>query len=394
MENHELLENFKSTGIIEMYTGLDQSSPIYFGYNIQEKFLDQLENHSFDRLFFITDNNMYNKYGGTFWKMIHARYSNTKLLIVPDSDASKNFIYLESVCEELIEHGISKRSVVIAFGGGAVGNLVGMVSALIYRGIRYIEIPTTLTGITDSTLSNKQAINGKRGKNHFGTYYAPLFIWSDVKYLETESLRLRQSGLVEAIKNGFISNPEFLSYMEDILTNFSPLQLTGFKLFEVSYNIIQSKMKILQLDPSEKSYGIVLEYGHTFGHAIEWLAKGKLVHGEAVAIGMCIASELAHRLGYISQEIVNLHYKLMKKLELAVGVPPFIELPELMEIMLSDNKKTGEAVKYILLERIGNCLNPTGDYLVEIPKNTVMEVMLKYIRMHAIYSKEKAIESA
>jgi 3-dehydroquinate synthetase len=136
---------------------------------------------------------------------------------VGSGDSCKRFASLEEVLEGLIAAGASKRSILIAFGGGAVGNLVGMAAALLFRGVRYVEIPTTMTGQTDSVLSNKQAINGRSGKNLFGTYHAPLFIWADTAYLASEPLASCRSGIVEGIKNGFIADPPFLDELEQML---------------------------------------------------------------------------------------------------------------------------------------------------------------------------------
>ena len=150
-------------------------------------------------------------------------------------------------------------------------------------------------------------------------------------------------------------------------------------MHDLCYRIIQSKLVILRKDLSEKKYGLILEYGHTFGHAIEWLAQGKLIHGEAVAIGMCIAAELGHKLDYIPQDTVDLHYEMMQKLQLPTKIPDFIDIPKLLEIMLSDNKKTGEGVKYILLEKIGVCKSPETNYLIKVNPDIVKEVLAKYI---------------
>lgn len=373
----QLLDSkFQTNDIIELNTCLTVDSPYYYGYNIEAHFLEELKKLDSDKIFFITEENIDTLYAKSFFEKIKTHYPNSEKLFVPSGDASKNFTLLETICEELIDRGVSKKSILIAFGGGAVGNIVGLASGLIYRGIRYIEIPTTTTGVTDSTLSNKQAINGAKGKNHFGIYYAPLFIWGDVKYLETEPLRSRQSGLVEAIKNGFISNPEFLTYVRNFFSSKGPMDLTSKELFIICYKIIQSKLEILKKDPTEKRYGIILEYGHTFGHAIEWLAKGKLIHGEAVAIGMCIAAELAFQLNFITKDIVDLHYDCMSKLQLSTALPDYVNLKNLLQIMKSDNKKTGEAIKYTLLGKMGACLNTHGDYL-EIVETSVVEDVLR-----------------
>jgi 3-dehydroquinate synthetase len=193
----------------------------------------------------------------------------TELLFIKPGEASKSWAGLESLCEQLIAPGASKRSVVVAFGGGSVGNLAGLAAALLFRGIRYVEVPTSFTHLTDGVLSNKQAINGRQGKNHFGVYHAPIFIWADTRYLETEPARSQKGGITEAIKNTLISQTEFISYLRAHLR--SDGRYTATELEDLALSTI---LRILQRDPSEKHHGLVLEYGHTFGHAIEWLSRG------------------------------------------------------------------------------------------------------------------------
>lgn len=365
---------------IALSTHLAQPSPFYFGYDIEANFLETLANYKCDRIFFFTEPHLFEIYGKTLYQKI-AKQVPCHLEFVPAGEKCKYFPVLEDTCEKLIAMGASKKSLLVAFGGGTVGNLVGLVAGLIYRGIRYIEIPTSMTGQTDSTLSNKQAVNGKTGKNHFGLYHAPIFIWADTKYLKTEPAFCRRSGIIEGIKNGFISDKVFLTYLEKVLNpqvRFSDEQLT-----DLAYKIILSKLEILKQDPSEKGYGIILEYGHTFGHGIEWLQQGKMSHGESVSFGMKIAAELAKELGLISQQDVERHYYVIEeKLGFNNPFPLEITAEKLMTAMIADNKKTGHDLRFILLEKIGQCYNPEGDFLVTVDPELVKRIVESFIEKH------------
>ncbi|MEO0971236.1 MAG: 2-deoxy-scyllo-inosose synthase [Cyanobacteria bacterium J06639_18] len=336
--------------VIELSSQLEKPSPFYFGYDIQESFISHLEEHTFDKIFFFTEPHLFELYGKDIYQKLEEKFP-CHLEFLPPGEKSKYFPVLEQMCENLIAKGVSKKSVLLAFGGGTVGNIVGFTASLIYRGIRFVEIPTTMMAQTDSTLSNKQAVNGRTGKNHFGLYHAPMFIWADTKYLKTELLFYRRSGIAEGLKNGLISDPTFLDYLEEVLkpnAEFSEEELT-----ELAYRIILSKLEILKRDPSEKGYGIILEYGHTFGHAIEWLEKGKLSHGESVCFGMKIAAELAKEMGYISQEDVERHYHLIEdKLGFNNPFPEHITAQQLMDAMIADNKKTGEELRFVILKKM------------------------------------------
>ncbi|HET8848050.1 MAG TPA: 2-deoxy-scyllo-inosose synthase [Nitrososphaeraceae archaeon] len=334
-----------------------------------------MEKYSFDKIFFFTEPHLFELYSKDFFTKISEKYL-CNIEFVPIGEQCKSFTILEEICETLIVKGVSKNSILIALGGGAVGNIVGLVAGLIFRGIRFIEIPTSMTGQTDSTLSNKQAVNGKTGKNHFGLYHAPIFIWVDTKYLKTEPPSSRRSGIIEGIKNGFISDASFLDYLEEVLN--PEVKFTDEQLYQLTYNIILSKLEILKKDPGEKAYAMILEYGHTFGHAIEWLEK--ITHGEAVSYGMKIAACLCLEMGLISQQDVKRHYYIIEeKLGFNNPFPASITTEKLIDAMIADNKKTGQNTRFILLERIGQCYNPEGDYIVTVDKELVIRVVDDFI---------------
>lgn len=366
--------------MVTLNTHLAKSSPFYFGYDIEENFVATLADYPCDQIFFFTEPHLFEIYGKSLYDKI-SQHVPCQLEFVPAGEKCKYFPVLEETCEKLIAQGASKKSLLIAFGGGTVGNLVGLVAGLIYRGIRYIEIPTSMTGQTDSTLSNKQAVNGKTGKNHFGLYHAPIFIWADTKYLKTEPAFCRRSGIIEGIKNGFISDESFLVYLEKVLN--PEVKFTDEQLTDLAYKIIISKLEILKQDPSEKDLGIILEYGHTFGHGIEWLKQGKMSHGESVSFGMKIAAELAQELGLISEQDVERHYQVIEeKLGFNNPFPAEITADKLMAAMIADNKKTGHDLRFVLLEKIGQCNNPEGDFLVTVDPELVRRIVDSFITKH------------
>ncbi len=337
-----------------------------------------MKNCEFDKLFFLTEESVFKIYGLKLFEKIKERFPNTTLNLLQAGEQNKYFKNLEELCERLIEQNVSKKSILIAFGGGGVGNLVGLTAGLVFRGVRFIEIPTTFTGQTDSTLSNKQAVNGKKGKNHFGLYHAPLAIFADTQYLATEPVAARRAGIVEGIKNGFISDPEFLQYLQQNLERDNSQDV--FKTHDLAMKIIKSKLKIIREDPSEKNYGIILEYGHTFGHGIEWLMEGKMIHGDAVSFGMRIAAELSKEIGLLDQQAVDIHYDIIEnKLGYREPLPAQITSENLLAAMIKDNKKTGRELRFVLLEKIGKCFNPEGDYLVTVDLNIVKKVLDRYM---------------
>ena len=245
---------FEPNRIVQLDNALEDTSSLYFGYDIEAQFPEILEQSTHglpaDKLFLLTDRALFDLYGETFFAYLSQKYPNTALYFLPEGEACKTFQILQQLCNHLVEKGGSKQSVLIAFGGGSIGNVTGLAAGLIFRGIRFVEVPTTLSHQTDGVLSNKQAVNGKFGKNHFGLFHAPIFSWIDPCYSKTESLRFKKSGIVEGIKNGLIDQKNFIQYLEKSIKkngDYSPPQLT-----DLCFKLIISKLEILKQDPTEK----------------------------------------------------------------------------------------------------------------------------------------------
>lgn len=364
--------------MIKFKTNLKPDPTYYFGHDITDELGGLLKEYVFDRVYFITNDLLLNLYGRKILNVFNQHDIAHEVITIKDSENDKTFTNLEQLCEALVAKGITKGSIIIGFGGGCLTNIVGLAAGLIYRGIRYVEMPTTYMGITDSTLSNKQAVNGGQGKNQYGMYYAPIFIFGDTQYLKTEHLTGRKSAIAEGIKNALINDEKLLLFYDSFLDQDLD-SLNSNSLTQLAYNIIQSKLEILGKDSSEKAFGMVLEYGHTFGHAMEFYSDGKIPHGVAVAKGMCIAAELSHHLGYLTREEADKHYYFFgKKLGLDLSIPENISVNDIMSTILADNKKTEKGVKYVLLKCIGECLNPDGDWQVYVEPETVANVLSAY----------------
>jgi len=382
MFDYNLKTDFNRSHIVQLESTLDTAFPIFFGYDIEAQFAEILKlsthHNAPDRLFFLTDPYIFDLYGKNFLQTLDNTFPGTEVYSLPQGESCKEFAVLQTLCDQLVRNGVSKRSLLISFGGGSIGNITGLAAGLIYRGIRFVEVPTTLIHQTDGVLSNKQAINGQHGKNHFGLYHAPVFSWIDTRYSENEPLRFQRSGIVEGIKNGLTDQAEFLKYLKTTIRmdgRYTPQRFT-----DLCFKLIHSKLEILKKDPTEKHYGIILEYGHTFAHSIEWLSLGSLTHGESVSVGMKIAAELSARLGYLDQDALALHYHLIDDLlGLKPRLPETLDSEAILNTMSVDNKKTGRDIRYVLLKGIGQCVPGDGDYLVPVDKKIVRSVIDAFI---------------
>ena len=356
--------------LITLDTSLKPCSPFYFGEGIAGLFPAFLKAHDFDRVFLIAGAGILKMFGQQIVAELRRGQTRCDTVLINDSERSKDWTTLSGLCEDLVSAGVTKDSILLALGGGVIGNVVGLAAALIYRGIRFVQIPTTVTAQTDSTLSNKQAINGARGKNQFGVFHAPLFVWADAAYPRTEPPRQIKAGIVEGIKNVFISYKDPAA-IDPMLRLHRDSDMPALLLA-----LIRSKLSILRHDPTEKASAIALEYGHTFGHAIEWLAAGKLLHGEAVSIGMCLAAELSRAMGFISNQFLEDHYRYLgAELGTPTALPEWLAPQDVYDAMLADNKRTAKGLRFLLLRSCGHFVNPDGDYQVAADPRLVIDVL-------------------
>ncbi|MCC8081785.1 MAG: iron-containing alcohol dehydrogenase [Clostridiales bacterium] len=370
---------FEKGKMIHFNTFLKPDPGYYFGCGIMPELGKLLKEYEHDKVFVVTTEPLKKLYGSDVTDSLDAAGIVNEMLTIPDSEHDKTFQTLEYLCETLVAKSVTKGSIIVSFGGGCLTNIVGLSAAMIYRGIRYVEMPTTFMGITDSCLSNKQAVNGKQGKNQYGVYYAPQFIFGDTAYLATESITGRKSAIAEGIKNAFINDESLLPYYEEVLAREDFDHMDILTVTELAYSVICSKLPILEQDPSEKLFAMALEYGHTFGHAIEFYSGGSIPHGIAVAKGMCVAAEISHTLGYLTQEEVDKHYRLFGEcLGLDLKIPAGITVENIMSTILADNKKTVKGVKYVILKKIGECLNPDGDFQVCVDEGLVRKALAEH----------------
>jgi 3-dehydroquinate synthase len=199
--------------LIVLDTFLPGDVRYYLGQDTLLSLGQQLEAYDVDRVIIVTQRLLWEPHGRQLYAALKQRYL-CNYAFVPDGESAKSFSILASLCEELVELGATRDTVLVALGGGVVGNITGLAAALLYRGIRFVEVPTTTTALTDSVLSNKQAVNGRRGKNHFGVYYPPMFIWGDTRTAMSEPSRVRRAGFVESVKNGLVGTYPILNVIE------------------------------------------------------------------------------------------------------------------------------------------------------------------------------------
>ena len=278
-------------------------------------------------------------------------------LVLPDGEAYKTLATLELIFDALLQGQFDRKTTLIALGGGVIGDLTGFAAASYMRGVPFVQVPTTLLSQVDSAVGGKTGVNHPLGKNMIGAFYQPQAVLADTSTLATLPERELSAGLAEVIKYGPIVDMEFFSWLEQHCQ-----QLRERHLPALAYAIARSceiKAEIVRLDEREGGLRAILNFGHTFAHAIESaLGYGVWLHGEAVGCGMVMAADLSMRLGYLSATEVTRVRTLVKAAGLPV-VAPDLGLATWLEWMQVDKKNEGGQIRFIVLRSMGNAVIET-----------------------------------
>ena len=286
-------------------------------------------------------------------------------VLLPDGEAAKTWQTLNQVYTALLSHHCDRKTTLIALGGGVIGDMTGFAAATYQRGIRYIQVPTTLLAQVDSSVGGKTAINHPLGKNMIGAFHQPILVLADTGTLASLPDREFRSGLAEVVKYGFIFDTAFLDWLEANLG--ALLRRDSGALAYAIRRSCEIKAEIVIQDEREAGNRAWLNLGHTFGHAIEaGLGYGTWLHGEAVAAGMVIAADLSCRLGHIPSTDVDRVRKLIER----AGLPakgPALGTARYLELMRIDKKAEGGAIRYVLLKSLGEAfVAPVADEIVAL----------------------------
>lgn len=305
--------------------------------------------------YIVTNKLINSKYGKVLRDSFKKNKLTTKFKIVPDSEKSKSMDVALSIIKDISGYDKNRNVFIVAFGGGVIGDLAGFVASIYKRGIPYVQIPTTLLAQIDSSIGGKTGLDLETGKNLIGAFYQPRLVISDINLLKTLSLRQRRSGLAEAIKYGIIRDQTLFHFIEN---NYTHLLCAREKKIEfLVRRCSQIKAQIVAKDEREKkNIRIILNFGHTFAHAIEAATQYRRYnHGEAVAIGICYAAALSLRLGLLKE---NLYYRIIRTVT-NVGLPKKtrgIALAKIIAAHYRDKKFLGKKNRFVLIKNIGQPL--------------------------------------
>jgi 3-dehydroquinate synthase len=272
-------------------------------------------------------------------------------IVVPDGEAHKDWSTLNRVFDALLANRCDRKTAIVALGGGVIGDLAGFAAATYQRGVPFVQVPTTLLAQVDSSVGGKTAINHPLGKNMIGAFHQPLAVVADMDALATLPAPELRAGLAEVIKHGAIRDAAFFDWLEANLD--ALLALDRAALAHAVQRSVEIKAAVVAVDEREAGERALLNFGHTFGHAIEaGLGFGRWLHGEAVAAGMVMAADLAVRVGLLERAAAERLRVLIERAGLPV-VGPALGAGRYLDLMAVDKKAEAGRIRFILLDRIG-----------------------------------------
>lgn len=292
-------------------------------------------------------------------------------VILPDGEAYKNFDCWQQILETLLAERHNRSTTIIALGGGVIGDITGFAAAAYQRGVDFIQIPTTLLSQVDSSVGGKTAINHPLGKNMIGAFHQPNCVVADMSTLQTLPERELAAGIAEVIKYGLICDAEFFVWLEANIDQLNRLEPEA-----IAYAVQRScenKAKVVSSDEHEKGMRAILNLGHTFGHAIEASqGYGVWLHGEAVAVGMVMAVDLSHRLGWVEAELLERTKQILQRGKLPLAGPASMTADEFLEYMAMDKKVVDGQLRLVLLKQLGQAV-VTAEAELELVKAVIVD---------------------
>ncbi|MHC4355738.1 MAG: 3-dehydroquinate synthase [Planctomycetota bacterium] len=322
--------------------------------------------------FVVTDENVAS--AGHLHKLLGERDVPT-FTISPPGEASKTIETAVSIIEAMEKAYLGRDTLVVALGGGTVGDIAGFAAAVFKRGVPVIQVPTTTVAQADSAVGGKTGVDSSISKNAFGAFWHPAGVFIDVATLATLDDRQFRAGLVESVKHAIIADADYVDFLEANLD--AVLRRQPDVLEEVADKNCKIKGSVVQADPLEQNLRRILNYGHTIGHAAESASGFDLLHGEAVAIGIIGAGLIEVEMGLAEPDRLERIRGILEKLGVPVKLPANMTEENLMDLIKRDKKAINKWPRFVLIDRIGRVYRKDGECAVEVAPDVVKKVLAK-----------------
>ncbi len=351
----------------------EKSYQIIVGSNVIEHLKAFLEINNYNKIIVISDENVVKLHGEKLKNIVQS----IDFVIVKAGENAKSFVVFEKTCEEILQKNIDRKTLLIAFGGGVVGDLTGFCASVLLRGIDFIQIPTTLLAMVDSSVGGKTAINSQAGKNLIGSFYQPKLVLCDIDFLETLPLREFRSGYAEIVKYGFIYDKIFFEFLDENLTEIFAKNLQI--LQKIITRSCEIKAQIVGRDEKENGERALLNFGHTFGHIFETETNysDEILHGEAVALGMLMASQMSVDFELINEDEYQKIFNHLQKSGFNLNLKNIRQnwhQENLIKHLFKDKKTENNQLTFILLNKIGE-----AKIYKEISLENFLKVLKKFL---------------
>jgi 3-dehydroquinate synthase len=323
------------------------------------------------RPFVITDSNV--RAAGHLEKLIQNQKSEIEIFVIsPAGETSKNMATITAILEAMERAMLGRDTVVIALGGGTVGDMAGFAAAIFKRGVPVVQIPTTTVAQADSAVGGKTGVDSSLSKNAFGAFWQPAAVYIDVAALQTLDERQFRAGLVESVKHALIADEEYFEYFEKNID--SILARNPDVLENIAYRNCQIKALVVEADRFEKNQRRALNYGHTIGHAVESASNYKLLHGEAIAVGIVAAGLIEERLGLAKSPRLGRIKAVLERLGVPTSLPSYIDKADVLELLRYDKKAVSGKPLFVLLDKIGSVHTQQGHYALEVKADIIGDI--------------------
>jgi 3-dehydroquinate synthase len=326
--------------------------PIFVGWGLLRSLGERVRQAGLSgNAYVVADASVFSLYGDAVMTNLREAGFGVQSFAVPPGEMSKTLNTVSNIYDWLVDCRAERGDVVVAVGGGVITDMAGFVAATFLRGLSVVQVPTSLIAMTDAGVGGKTAVNHPKAKNLIGAFYQPRLVLADVQALTTLPERELTSGWAEIIKHGLVLDGELNAFLEKNakkLVKLNPEATT-----EAVRRSVAVKARIVSEDEKEQGQRILLNYGHTIGHGLEAATDyGRFLHGEAVAVGMVGAAMISHELGLVSPEVVKQHRDIVKTFGLPISCCD-VDVKAVMKAMELDKKIKGKAVRWVLLEGIG-----------------------------------------
>ena len=349
-----------------------QSYPVFVGYGLLDSLGEKIKESGISGVInIISDETVFSIYGTKVAEILKQAGFTVNSFAVPPGEESKSVDSAIKIYDFLVEHRVERDDIIIALGGGVVGDLAGFVAATFLRGMHWIQVPTSLMAMVDASIGGKVGVNHAQGKNLIGAFYQPRFVLADVQALSTLPQRELTSGWAEVVKYGLILDKAFFEFLEDNADKL--LKLEPDVVSQAIARSTATKAEIVSQDEKEQGIRTILNYGHTIAHGLEAATQyRRLLHGEAVAIGMMGAARLSQKLGLLSPEAVGRQQLLLQKFGLPIKChfERNESISAITGAMELDKKVRAKAIRWVILEDVGRAAIRS-----DVPSQYVLSVL-------------------